>query len=259
MRLLGVDVGFSKTRKTTGVAYIDGSTVDVWKAGTSWEERKALIAEGFRPDVIAIDGPLVPATSDPLIRRTCEVMFIRKPFARRCKPGLSDSGYGLQLRRAASETCSQFRQLLDDSDGSPTRAAITPRGPVVEAFPNAFLAVLLPEEAFSSTVNPKRGKRFDLLYQQVVDNKKLVAKLKQELRLPGTFWKLFAAEQDHEKRAALVCLLTAAFAARGTAKLVGDSRGGWFWLPPTHLWEPWAVEGIRRHELHGAGDDADPC
>jgi hypothetical protein len=52
------------------------------------------------------------------------------------------------------------------------------------------------------------------------------------------------AETDHELRAALVCLLTAAFAAQGTACIVGDAESGWFWLPTLSLWQGWAVAGL---------------
>jgi hypothetical protein len=52
------------------------------------------------------------------------------------------------------------------------------------------------------------------------------------------------SETHHEKRAALICLLTAALAARGTATIIGEHEGGWFWLPPWSLWQPWATEGL---------------
>jgi hypothetical protein len=36
----------------------------------------------------------------------------------------------------------------------------------------------------------------------------------------------------------------AALAARGLADVIGDEAGGWFWLPPVPLWEPWAAAGL---------------
>jgi len=45
-------------------------------------------------------------------------------------------------------------------------------------------------------------------------------------------------------RAALICLLTAAFAERGTAAVIGDAESSWFWLPPCSLWQPWATQGL---------------
>ena len=46
-------------------------------------------------------------------------------------------------------------------------------------------------------------------------------------------------EADHELRAALICLLTAALAEKGTAAIICETEGGWFWLPP------WSGEAFR--------------
>jgi hypothetical protein len=51
---------------------------------------------------------------------------------------------------------------------------------------------------------------------------------------------------DHELRAALICLLTAALAAQGTAAIIGEPSGGWFWLPPWSLWQQWATQGLNK-------------
>jgi hypothetical protein len=55
---------------------------------------------------------------------------------------------------------------------------------------------------------------------------------------------LLAGERDHDIRAAYVCLLTAGFAHAGTATVVGDPLGGWFWLPPMGLWANWARDAV---------------
>ena len=56
-------------------------------------------------------------------------------------------------------------------------------------------------------------------------------------------WHRLRSETDHELRAVLICLLTAALVAEGAAAIIGEAEGGWFWLPPWLLWEPWAKEG----------------
>jgi hypothetical protein len=167
MKLMGVDIGFSKNGETTGIACLDGAKLYLSRAGTSWEERKARLPAGFRPSVIALDGPLLPRGANELVRRRCEFTFIRAPFWNRCKPGLSHWGLGLDLRRAAADACAQFSQALADS-ALPTRGAVSCYGPIVEAFPNAFLAVLLPEEEFRSAPKLRRGQRFDWLYERAV-------------------------------------------------------------------------------------------
>jgi hypothetical protein len=61
-------------------------------------------------------------------------------------------------------------------------------------------------------------------------------------------WNRLRSETDHELRAALIYLLTAALAEKGTAAIIGEAEGEWFWLPPWSLWEPWAKEGLESAE-----------
>jgi predicted nuclease with RNAse H fold len=232
MNLMGVDVGFSKSRRTTGIACLDADKFYVTRAGTPRESRMAQIPTGFQADVIAIDGPLLPQGTDEAVRRQCESIFIGGPFSRRCKPGLSDFGFGLKLRRAAKTACEEFSQFL------------SPGGRIIEAFPNAFLAVVVSAKEFSSASNPRRRRRFDWLYELAVRTENLKSTLSQAVDLPDSVWDRIETEKDHEKRAALVCLLTAALVDKGTAHKVGDVEGGWFWLPPLSLWQSWASDGL---------------
>ena len=41
--------------------------------------------------------------------------------------------------------------------------------------------------------------------------------------------------------------LTAACAAAGKAEAVGDPAGGWIWLPPRAVWDPWALAALDRN------------
>src|ERR1700693_4251901 len=100
--LMGVDVGFSTTRQTTGIACLEGDHLTLERAGTLWESREPQIPTGFQPSVIAIDGPLLPLGADLHLRRHVESVFIRAPFHNRCRPGLSDRGIGLELRQAST-------------------------------------------------------------------------------------------------------------------------------------------------------------
>ena len=114
----------------------------------------------------------------------------------------------------------------------------------MEAFPNAFLGVLMPEAESLSSSNFKRGRRFDWLYDRMVKTGRLESLLSKNLDLPDVVCNRLQSEANHEKRAALICLLTAALAAKGTAAIIGEAEGGWFWLPPWSLWQPWATEGL---------------
>jgi hypothetical protein len=73
---------------------------------------------------------------------------------------------------------------------------------------------------------------------------RLESALSKTLDLPDEVWCRLRSETDHELRAALICLLTAALASKGTAAIIGEAEGGWFWLPPWSLWQPWAIEGL---------------
>jgi hypothetical protein len=88
----------------------------------------------------------------------------------------------------------------------------------VEAFPNAFLGVLMPERELALAPRLKRGRRFDWLYEQMVTSGRLESLLSKNLDLPDVVWHQMRTEADHELRAALICLLTAALADKGTAQ-----------------------------------------
>jgi len=240
MKLMGVDVGFSKTRRSTGIACLDENGLrGLEHTKTDWKFREAAIPSGFRPSLIALDGPLVPLGMRVASRR-CESAFSRAPFHNRCKPGLSHSVIGQDLLRATRKACDEFGALLKGT-ASP-QFAISRNGPVVEAFPNAFLAVLMSDEEFIAQPPHDRGRRFDWLYKQMKD--RLRDKLAKELDLTDEIWQHVNITSNHDEKAALICLLTAALAAKGRATAIGDPKGGWFWLPHRSLWEQWAKHGL---------------
>ncbi len=244
MHIVGVDVGYSKTRKSTGVACLNGDSLTLYKADMSWQDRRRNIPQDFSAEWIAIDGPLLPLDANASIKRCCESVFSRGSFQRRCKPGMSHFGNGLLLRQAAAECCIQFSQLLAPKNGPEAKGRVRPKGPIIEAFPNAFLAVLLEEREFPSAPKLPRGKKFDWLYDQVAANGILRQRLSKVLILPPTAWDQIEQEKDHDKRAALICLLTAALARTRHATPVGNASTGWFWLPLKDYWATWAARSL---------------
>jgi predicted nuclease with RNAse H fold len=244
--LLGIDVGFSKSRPTTGIAWSKHGEFGAARTHSDWERRSQHIPASTKFSVIAIDGPLVPVGSSDSLDRLCERLFIRGEFQTRCKPGLSNHGYGKDLRRAASQTADQILQLAKPNEA--IKKTIRLGSSVIEAFPNAFLGVLLPEARFALPAAGKR-KKFDWLYDHAIDSGVLGAVFRslnwQNLPLLDAI----LTEKDHEKRAAWICLLTAACAASGKSKVVGDDLGGWFWLPPSGLWAQWARDALEKNRL----------
>lgn len=229
--LLGVDVGFSKIQKSTGIAILNQDRLSLYRADSTWADRQAgLPKDGFCPSVIAIDGPLLPEGAAMKAVRYCEQFFSRGLFCRRCKPGLSHFGTGYLLREAAHEARRQFSAPFSG-----------PR--VVEAFPNLFLGVMVREDQYAQIPKLRRGQKFDWLYGCA---KQKLARLREFIVLPDAVYDRVEIEDDHELRAALVCLLTAALEGDQKAIRVGEPEGGWFWLPPLELWEPWAIEQVRQ-------------
>lgn len=253
MNLLGVDVGFSAKRKTTGIAILRGDQLATSRTTRDSTERLAALPPGFRASVIALDGPLLPNATELRHLRLCETVFARSPFHKRCKPGFSHFGCGLELRKATQEAYTEFARTLLPMNTETDSTCL--KGPVVEAFPNAFLGVLVDDLDFRTIPKLRRGHRFDWLYDRVAASGKLEEALSRLIPLPVTVWRQLREETDHELRAALICLLTAAIAAVGEATVVGEDFGGWFWLPPRAAWQPWALEGLnkatKRVEMEG--------
>lgn len=116
--------------------------------------------------------------------------------------------------------------------------------PLIEAFPNAILGVLVRAQDYQSASRGRHQSKSDWLYDRTIE----CGALNRVLRRLG--WNQpemlarLESEKHHDKRAALVCLLTAGFAHAGDTTIVGDVAGGWFWLPPKALWESWALEGL---------------
>ncbi len=240
--LLGVDVGFSKTRKTTGLAWFANSTIETALTGTSWSERSHSLPRNVRFAVVALDAPIVPEHNYDAARG-CERAFYGGAFSKRCRPGLSHHGRGVPLKDAGRQAASDFASVLEPL-ALPFGPCVLPTTPIIEAFPNTFMGALLPEGIFTSWSKALGKAKSDWLYEQIVEAglfRKLPSKL--DLASPPILRK-FEETQHHDERAALICLLTAMFAWSHDAVIVGDHDGGWFWLPPISLWDPWALAAL---------------
>lgn len=239
--LLGVDVGFSTQGNTTGLAWRVNGQVGASVTGSTWEQRRAALPTGVLFDIAALDAPLVPS-GEGIPRRGCEDVFYRGAFWNRCRPGLSHHGRGLALRQAGATAAVQFAAVLRPSTLG--HMAAVPGASMVEAFPNTFLGVLLPAGTFDALKGAGKERKSDWLFR-MASGEGAFDRLLQCLGWsePEAAERL-ARERHHDIRAALVCLLSAGFASQGTATVVGDPTGGWFWLPPLALWDPWAARAI---------------
>jgi len=200
LALLGIDVGFSKDRRTTGIAWSVDGKVEAIKTYSHWERRRQQLPAIASFAIIAVDGPLLPDGAEPRLERHCERVFIRGAFQRRCKPGLSHFGAGLNLRTAAHETAEQFKHLVAASALPAGNPHVISGLPIVEAFPNAFIGVMLTDDTFSLGKAAKR-KKFDWLYDHAI-REHVFETLLAHLEWDGyAFLDRIVAEQDHEKPA----------------------------------------------------------
>jgi predicted nuclease with RNAse H fold len=235
--LLGIDVGFSERRKTTGIASCrPGREISLHCVGSLAEHRASVLRNGSLYHAIAIDGPIVPASEAPTqIVRHCERVLSRGMFGQRCKPGFSHFGTGLQLRQAAAKIA------LDMPFQKYTAAA-----PVVEAFPNAFLGVMLDDHAYREMGRIPRGRKSDVFFERAVADHafdQLFHCLQWDS--PGLSKQIATLAEtttrvSHEYRAAVVCVMTAACALSTKAEMIGDDVGGYICLPPLEVWATWA-------------------
>ena len=242
--LVGLDVGFSLTSPTSGIARLCASgKVLVGNCGRTLEERVRVIGES-PAQVVAIDAPLafVPRGES----RSCEHMTARGMFQRRCKPGFSHvAGTGRQLREAGRDSAEQMRTLASGMDLAAKFPRVVANHNIVEAFPNAFLGAALADSFYDRP--PRRGKKFDWLYGAWVRDDFFSSLLERiGMGEQNELLKQCGEESHHEKRAALVCVLTAACVSAGRYTAVGDDRGGYFFLPPWEFWAGWAREEIDR-------------
>lgn len=241
-RVAGLDIGPSLKRKTSGLATIVGQKIVLdRRVGGANAYQPILAAGSFQ--VIAIDGPIIPAGGDARSTRGVERLFASGPFQRRCKPGFSHvTGTGLRLRTAAGLAADRLVAATALLKAAPSFPRVR-QGSIVEAFPNAFLGVCLDDRCYAAMRALRRGRKFDWLYDQWV-RQGLIA----QLHLPSDAKALpmwFARTSDHEERAALVCALTALLTSGATFTAVGDETAGWFFLPPWHIWQPWARRAVQ--------------
>lgn len=242
--LIGLDVGFSASQPTSGVAVLVDGSCRVGRATAADDSRRRQLHGLSEAAVTAIDAPLLPELDARV--RVCERVFASGKFQKRCKPGFSHvPGTGHELRRAGLDSAAQFMPLTTREGAAASIPRIWERHNLVEAFPNAFLGVCLQDSAYGQMPRLRRGQKFDWLYDQWCASA-VFERLVESLAglLPVSFAGQCERATDHEHRAALVCLGTAACVAAGRYTAIGDEDGGYFFLAPWSIWADWAREEV---------------
>lgn len=265
-QVLGIDIGYSETKRTTGICIIKWSESEInitlknipTEANAQKLSLKKLLNDGrFR--CAALDAPIRRGFDIIGIYRVAELMLTRgfQPFIG--KPGQASSGNGIKLNSSANEVA-KFLIELDCVEPANHKARIHDKA-IVEAFPTSFLGTMLDYGQF-----PWAGAKSDIYFEYLLGpehpqpkpptNNRL--KLLIEKLLPGRELKgnPFSMVRDHEERAAIVCSLTALCVVVKQYVAVGDPLNGYIILPPLAIegssgLQPWAWDLLQKNKPAG--------
>jgi Protein of unknown function (DUF429) len=241
-QVLGIDVGYSATQrttcfcllkwtKTTAAFAFESATAD------SGQRQQAIARLNLSGKVttIAVDGPLTNGLRIVAHYRAAEAMLSRGVLQTRGKPGQTSSPVGQQLHRHATALA---HLALDSADVSPATHPEPIHGKaVVEAFPNMYLAALVPEADLPVLFRDASDGYWEILVNQ---SGRLMSVIHRAL--PGRdLLNDLGAIHDHEHRAGVVCALTALSVASGEYVAIGDPADGDIILPAQMEWGP-AIE-----------------
>ena len=259
---LGIDVGYSKTRRSTGLCLltITPSTIRWQCLNTGSDESQRLndlrnlVPTHTRLLGVGIDGPLTPGLRVVPHYRSSDALLTRGVFSKRGKPGATSAPSGQRLHLHATLLAKLTLRL--QHEGHFTLARSTHPNPVhpsriLEVFPNAFLAVLLPDAAFAD-LRPKRNAS-DLFWDASMHQSSNLRRLLQSLAPDRQLCEPLESVTDHDHRAALLCALAVLCAHRNRYVLSGDPIDGDIILPPHEFWgdgpagspQPWAESALR--------------
>lgn len=238
--VLGIDIGYSEKRTTTGACLLSWTQSEIIfeckRLPTQAERRKQTLQrwlDGRVADAVAIDAPL-RGTFDPIgVYRDAELMLTRGFQPIIGKPGQASSGNGKKLNESANGLARSLLEL--NCIGRASHMAGICDTAIVEAFPTTFLGTLLPRDGV-----PAHGARSDAYFEHLLgpDSPRprpptinLLSALLTRL-LPNRVVKTTAAAiSHHEDRAALICSLTALSVVVRDYVAVGDRRNGYIILP----------------------------
>lgn len=233
--VVGVDIGCSPKRRSSAIGALSWTDSEIY-----WRCERFRALEPEREQTIAgfvgghsilsaaFDGPLRRGFDVIGRYRVAERMLTRRIQPLIGKPGQSNSPVGIKLNIHANACVGHVAK-----HGLISKAlhgcAIDQRA-VVEAFPNAFLGLMIERPTENAV---RRSNRSDIFFRVLSENGRLQALL--SYCLPGRVITADLAQiKNHDERAAFVCALTALCVAKGDFVAVGDDDG-WIVLPPRHF------------------------
>ena len=249
---LGIDVGYSLRRPTTGLCLL---TIDSdrfqWQCrntGTEDSERRESLQEllpaGTNLHAVGIDGPLASGLKTINRYRVAEALLSRGPFQSRCKPGATNSRTGQHLHHHANALAKLVMELRCINSSSASHPSRIHDSAVLEVFPTVFLAVLLNEVEIDVKKKQFGRKKSDGYWELAVRQGSL-SRLVQVLAPQRRLTQSFSSIRNHDQRAAFVCALAALCLARNRYVSVGDQEDGNIVLPPK---DHWWVDGVSQQK-----------
>jgi hypothetical protein len=111
------------------------------------------------------------------------------------------------------------------------------------------MGVLLPDGCYDRIPKLRRGRKFEWLYDECIQQNIFdsVVDTIGTVASPSVLDEI-KSNNNHDQKAALICLLTAAAVVAGRYTAVGDAEGGYFFLPPWELWAPWARKELETQQ-----------
>lgn len=264
--VLGVDVGWSSSKKTTGVCLLrwTSDVVRLEPTRVRWQDFRA--AQFAQILALAIDGPVRGDLRAISEYRAAERLLTRGLSGRIGKPGQSSSGNGAKLNAGANRVVK--RMLSTGKLGLAKHKARIHERSFVDAFPTSFLGVMLDESGV-----PEHGSRSDVYFRHLLGPNGPPPSVPESDRLLGLLDRLLPGRRlevslndkvtdhcgeirDHDERAAVVCAFTALCIAARKYVAVGESKNGYIILPPRADagkpgLQPWAWDIINRAKTPG--------
>ena len=260
-RYLGIDVGFSTRRASTGLCLLTVTDDRLhWRCLRTGSQRiqrlrslKDLVPGGADIDSVGIDGPLTHGFRLVNRHRSTDSLLMRDVFQRRCKPGSTKGTTGQGLHRHATELVTLIMGLEHGEHFRILQATHPERihtSRIIETFPDAFLGVLFPDGDFAN-IQLGRGKS-DRFWEKAVRDGLLIGLIKAmvgDVQMDEELDHIV----NHDHRAAFVCALAALCVAKNRYVSGGDPTDGYICLPPLDLWggqagspNSWAENALRR-------------
>ncbi len=245
--VLGIDVGWSKKRKSSAVCRLSWSREEV-----KWEIQRFRALDSDREEAImdvvdnrmllavAIDGPLRPKFDEVDRYRGAERLLSRGELTKKVgKPGQSSTPNGKKLNDQANKSAIALKKHCRVRKAN--HKVRIDECAIVEAFPTTFLGVMLKHPA--SLNRPKNKQKSDIFFAHLSKHQQLDQFV--EKFLGGRRWAQNIDEiKNHDDRAAFVCALTALCIVAGNFTAVGDDKDGWIILPPQWAFANWAWKAI---------------